>query len=200
MLLAGEGSDDLGRWGKHPAYAEEGPGGVIEALLLRIRATGWSVAEGVRWKTIRKYRAGAHASAEARNVVGLALRARDLRCDAVAFVRDRDGDRDRERDLENGIERARELFPALRIAGGVAIEEIEAWLLAIRGERGSESVTDPKGRLAERHGVDTGAAKIACVEQASLDRLPDDARSLALWIERARQALGGASGSTRPSP
>src|SRR5476649_489749 len=72
--------------------------------------------------------------------------ARDAGADALVFVRDSDRDRyhQRENDIERGIQEAEALFPELDICGGVAKQEIEAWILALLGENRSESHSDAK--------------------------------------------------------
>src|SRR6266511_1363206 len=136
IFLAGEGPDDLGRWFHEVPYRDqEADDGVIEALLRRVRTDGWNVEGALRWSRITKYRHGRELhAAEVQNVLGVAVDALDAGCNVVAFVRDRDGDPERERDIEAGLARAAEIYPGLRVIGGVAIEEIEAWVLALLGE------------------------------------------------------------------
>jgi hypothetical protein len=190
LLFAGEGPDELGEWAKEPAYrpSEDTPasGGVLHALVGR--HTRYETVNAVRWKTIRKYKAGERAKPESRTVMGLALEADERGCDALVFVRDRDGDLERETDVEQGIERASRQF-GLRIVGGTANEELEAWLLAMLGTRRSESFTDAKTKLAEMHGPTTREQKCELVAKANLDELPEDCRSLRRWLERAKAGL-----------
>ena len=187
VLLAGEGKTDLGEWAKEPAYrTEPGEQGVLTALLERI-AKGLTVVDGVVWKAIRKYRAGNHASAEERNVLGLALRALQTRCDALVFSRDRDGYPERERDVEAGIAKARDLSSKLEIVGGVAIENIEAWVLVLCGERGEELTGSRTKERLEVLGIATTRQKVDVVASAALGNLPPG--SLATWVDRARSVL-----------
>jgi hypothetical protein len=136
LFFAGEGPDELGEWANGPAYLpsrdEPGGGGVLHAPVGRYAR--YETVAAVKWKAIRKFRAGDHAKPEYRNVMGLALQADERECDALAFVRDRDGDPEREKDIEHGIERASREFP-VRIVGGTANEELEAWILAMLGAR-----------------------------------------------------------------
>lgn len=198
VFLGGEGKDELGRFCHDPAYAVERRGrrevekepGILETLINRLKKTPIEFVGGLVWHRIPKGRItrGIHR-AETRNVVGLVLDAEDARCDAAIFVRDRDGDENREADVEEGIRVAKERFPAVLIVGGMAIEEIEAWLLAMLGEHKSERHAHPKEVLRDRQGIETTAQKSRVVEEASLENLPGDADSLHRWIDRFESAL-----------
>jgi hypothetical protein len=188
VFIGGEGPDELGDLARHPSYRSDGPG-LIAALLRRVRGDGWCIAGGVVWKHIRKYRSGDHRTPEERNVLGLALAAREAGCEAICFIRDRDRDPRREQDVEAGITAAQQMFPGLRVIGGMAIEELEAWVLALSGERQSEQLADAKEHLANSRGISTTAQMLCIVEAADLDRLPKDAGSLQRWLARARHAL-----------
>jgi hypothetical protein len=197
LLLSGEGYDDIGDWAKEPMYRAKPPEiGVIEALLRKLEAGELTIRDAVAWKRIPKFRAGDHAHPETRNVLGLAVKADDMRCDALVFVRDRDRDEDRQADIENGIELAQSKFPDLAIAGGVAVEEIEAWILAILGERRSEHHADAKHVLKENHSIAGRASMIGALEDKDLGKIPADATSLRTWINRASAALS----PKRPEP
>lgn len=190
IFFAGEGPDDIGEWANEPAYRPrpEDPvplGGILHALVAKF--TRHDTVDARRWKEVRKFRVGKHDAPETQTVLGLALRAEELGCMALVFARDRDRDEARERDVEAGIVGA-ERF-AVAVVGGTANEEIEAWLLAILGERRSEGFADPKTVLAERHGVDSRTAKIAVVESANLGALPPDCSSLVRWLARAKVVL-----------
>ena len=190
LFFAGEGPDELGEWANEPAYrpSEDTPaaGGVLHALV--DRHTHYETVDAVRWKTIRKFKAGDHAKPEFRNVMGLALQADESGCDALVFVRDRDGDLEREKDIEQGIELASKRF-RVRIVGGTANEELEAWILAMLGTRKSESFADAKTKLADTHGTTTREQKCEVVTKANLDELPEDCPSLRRWLERAKAGL-----------
>lgn len=138
IWLAGEGPTELGDWGNHPANRSTPAAlGLLEALLRQVRAEGWEVHGGIRWKDIIKVGVGAHRRAETRNVLGAALDALENGCDALVFVRDRDRDTAREATIERGVlEAKREL--KLGVAGCLAVEAVEAWVLALRGEQWSE--------------------------------------------------------------
>jgi len=192
VLLAGEGPDELGQWAEHPSYREDPPRlGILEALLRRVRDDGWRVRDGVRWKDIRHYRPGDFRSAETRKVMRLLFRAAEQGYDVIVFSRDRDGDVQREVDVQRGIRDALEEDPSLRVVGGVAREEVEAWILALLGQQGSEAHTNPKAVLsAQPHRIGSRAQKVEAVEGADMSRIPDDAESLHAWLERARAVLG----------
>jgi hypothetical protein len=126
-------------------------------------------------------------SAEAGNVLGLALRARDRGCDAVVFSRDRDGRTDREKDVLDGLRRANGVFAGRpKIAGGMAVEMIESWVASLQGTRRAESAADPSTLLADNSLV----GKRSVVESADLTRLPADACSLRRWLAAAARVLG----------
>jgi hypothetical protein len=74
------------------------------------------------------------------------------------------------------------------LVGGIASQQIDAWILALRGERKTESMADSKAALTS-HGVKGLEAMLHIIEAADLDSAPADACSLHLWLDRARQAL-----------
>lgn len=186
VFLSGEGDDDIGGWAKEAPYQGDPPEmGVIEALLRQVAAAEITIGGACVWKKIRKYRSGAHAQRETRSVLGLMIEAEELGCDAVVFVRDRDGDAKRQADIEAGVHQARagEFVPV--VVGGVAVEEIEAWILAILGERRSEQHTDAKAVLKERHGIDSRDKMVAVIQKRRLEDVPEDATSLHAWLRDA---------------
>lgn len=186
VFLGGEGPDDLGDWFHLPSYrTSPRRKGIVEALLARAGSPEITVIDACAWKRIRKYQVKKPMPAEVKNVLGLALLAEEAGCSVLAFIRDQDGDEERERDVEEGIRLAAERADGIRIVGGVAIHELEAWLLALLGERRSEEIRDPKRALDERHHVGTRDQKVAVVEEANLDAIPEDARSLRTWLNRA---------------
>jgi hypothetical protein len=154
------------------------------------------VIGATRWKDIRKYRAGGHASAEERNVLGAALQAVEKGCRVVAFTRDRDGDVQRGKDVERGVATALQQHDsALFVAGGVAVEAIESWILSLRGQPGAEQLSNPKSRFnqafRENEGEGTTAQMVRVVAGAELDQktLPADGWSLRRWVAGARRAM-----------
>ncbi len=183
VFLSGEGPDDLGDWCNEPQYRSDPPKiGVVEALLRKTANVDFTVVQACVWSKIRKFKAGDHAQPETRNVLGLMNEAEEARCDALVFVRDQDGYVDRQESIEAGMMLARdsEFTPAL--VGGVAIQEIEAWVLALLGERRSEQHTDAKRELAIKHGITTCPQKVAVVDSAERRKIPEDAVSLRSWL------------------
>jgi hypothetical protein len=183
VFLSGEGPDDLGDWYNDPQYRSSPPEmGVIEALLRRTSPVDFTVVDARVWKRIRKFRAGKHAQPETRNVLGLVNEAEEARCDALVFVRDQDGDTDREASIDEGVRLAHERGFGPALVGGVAVQEIEAWILALLGERNTQHHTDAKSVLVKKHGITTCAGKVAVVENADRGKIPDDAISLRAWL------------------
>lgn len=196
VLLAGEGPDELGRWFRETPYQEERrPGaelpGILEALLAKLDLAPWEIRDAVIWRSRRipLYRQGQRRAPETRRVLGLAALAKDCGVDAVVFVRDRDGDEEREADIEAGIEQAPTLGLDTPLAGSVAVEEIEAWILALLGDRSAERHAHPKEKLAEKHGLSTREHKVAVVEREDIDASCEHAPSLRRFRERVSAAL-----------
>src|SRR5476649_390429 len=137
VFLAGEGSDELGDWSRDANYrGQQNVPGVIEALLTKL-GLNFDVINGTPWSLIQKYyppkkSTWRRLNDDTKNVLRAAQDARDADADALVFVRDTDRDRDgrREAAIEDGIREATDLFPDLDICGGVAKQEIEAWILA----------------------------------------------------------------------
>jgi hypothetical protein len=74
----------------------------------------------------------------------------------------------------------------------VAIPTLEGWILALLGENGTEDLGPKRVEavLVEK-GVarKNGLAMVQVVANADLDKMPRDARSLSVWLARARQVL-----------
>lgn len=188
VYLAGEGVHELGDWFHHPGLrrGKDKPG-LIESLLFKL-GLDHEVVGATPWKAIRKFRPGDRRPAETRNVLGAVLDADEAGAEALVFVRDRDGDPDREADVERGINEST-TFTEIRVAGGAAAQEIEAWLLALLQESGSELHPDAKEILKQRHHKISRAEKVAVVEQADLERRAPDCASFERWIDRVTKAL-----------
>ncbi len=183
VFLSGEGTDDLGDWCNDEQNRSKPPKiGIIEALLRKGSPVDFTIVNARKWTQIRKFQAGKHAQPETRSVLGLVNEAEEMGCDVLVFVRDQDGDKDRQTDVEEGIRLARERGFTPALVGGMAVQEIEAWLLALLGERKSERHADAKAVLAKKHGITTCIGKVAAVEDADLGRIPPDARSLRDWL------------------
>ncbi|HYO74215.1 MAG TPA: hypothetical protein VEU33_49900 [Archangium sp.] len=202
VFLAGEGPNELGGWFKEspwrqPAVRSPVEIGVLEALLRLTQPEGWEIVDAVPWKNIRKFRAGGHKHAETRNVLALILAAKEKGCDVVVFTRDRDKEQAREQAIHEGILRAeKEIQDTPRVAGGVAIEETESWILALAGRARSQQMGEEqrKRALAELGvGEKSTTDMVRIIEQADLGRIPADAESLQTWLERVRKVLSTAS-------
>jgi hypothetical protein len=198
VAIAGEGKCELGGfWDEFHPSSDETDDGVIAALL---RTTGaqFAIERGWAWKSIPKYRAGAHRENERRAVLGLIQMAKERGFDCVAFCRDQDGDLDRQRAIDTAIAEAPMLFancPA--IIGGVAIQNVEAWILAYAGVAKSESLSKPRLDLElARLGI-PAKSHVAYANhiKGNAADIPKDAASLRNWLALARATLSESSGS-----
>ena len=202
VFLSGEGSNELGSRFGHPSFQSDERPGVLHALLLRVQATGWEVGGARSWMSIRKFRVGKAAHEDTHNVLGVALDAKEAGCEVLAFSRDVDKDRGREDAVEEGIQRVPStLSNAPEVMGGVAKPTLEGWILAAMGMRGTEALSAKRAEavLAE-NGVapKDGPAMVRVIEEADLAKVPEDARTLRRWLERAevlpRRVAGRAAG------
>lgn len=195
VILAGEGKNELGGFNVEAAFRAEQPqSGVIEALLRLVRLEGWTIVDAILWKNIPKLQVGIGKKGEEHNVYRAFHHAKKRGCDVFVFMRDRDKARfaDREKDIEQAIEILKNTGgdgPA--IVGGIAIEKLESWLTALAGTHGSEDLRRPEEILA-RLGIEEKdtSAMVRFVEETGLGKIPDDARSIRRWLDRAREALG----------
>lgn len=196
VLLAGEGKTELGDFDLDPAYRATPPAdGVVLALAEALVPAGWQVGHAVKWSRIRKFRAGDHASPEARNVLALALDCVERDLPAVVFARDVDGQRDRAADIDDGVRRARERFPKVGLAGGLPSQAIENWLLALRGEVGTETLHRDQARRRVETEAPGVADKVAWVRASDAERVATDAKSLRDWVEALSLILVATVGS-----
>jgi hypothetical protein len=194
VILAGEGKNELGGFAVEPSFRDDEPEpGVVEALLRQVRPEGWKVVDAILWKNIPKLRVGIGGKGEELNVQRAFHHAKKRGCEVFAFTRDRDKAKFAHR--EDGIERAIEGLGSTAdkqpaVVGGVAIEKLESWLVAVAGHHGSEGMRRPQERLAEL-GMDEKdtAAMVRLVEENGVTNIPADAHSLRRWLERARQAF-----------
>jgi hypothetical protein len=182
LYLAGEGPSELGSRSGHPAYQSDEEPGVVVSLLRAVRSEGWKVVGSVNWKDIRKLRVNAPGEGDRRNVLAATLKANEVGADVLAFTRDRDRDEKREEDIEAAVGEVG--AGKLGVIGGVAVETIEAWLLALRGEARSEDCRHPEKEMA----------RLGLAQTADYVRhIPADADSLKRWLGRARKALAPTS-------
>jgi hypothetical protein len=198
VFLGGEGRNELGSWAGDPAYQSDDDPRVIKALLLRTRPDGWKILGAHVWRNIRKYtdhgrlpgdpRRLIRGSHEERSVLGLVLDAKERGAQIVAFVRDQDDDPSRSAFIASAIEKARTHFSGIRVVGDTAVPVLEAWILALMGGNGSESLGKAKAQslLADR-GITTTAKM---VNEVVADRpVPEDATHLRSWLAQAKAAL-----------
>jgi hypothetical protein len=190
LFVAGEGACELGRWGEAPEYRAESKrtDGVLAALYWRAGREG-VVVEGKRWKDVRKYRAGGHATAEQRTLRALALEAREAGADVLLWVRDTDHDEDRGKQLRTAHEELRDQHAdELEIVGWPAVPAIEAWILAIAGDiNAPEELSVPRlKQLAEERSLAGERQMVDLIAEREIrtSRSP----SLMNWLAQLAQA------------
>ena len=88
--------------------------------------------------------------------------------------------------IEAGIERL-EQTAQVRVIGGVAVESIDAWVLACCDDPKAEGHKQPKAVLHAVHGIGTCDRKVARVREKDLTKLPKTAKSLTAWLRKARE-------------
>jgi len=184
VFLAGEGKTELGRWASQVTRdRDDESNGAVAALLGKVSSRNWEVADACKWKDIKKYRAGDFKSAEERNVLGVALKARESNCDLLAFVRDSDGDYERIESIHRGIEAVSE---GLEVVGGCAHPIIEAWALVFRGELAAEKLS--KAKIQQQAGALTTNALVELIQKGDLATVPPDTH-LRRWLDLAKAKL-----------
>lgn len=209
VMLAGEGPNDLGGWSKEPQYRDRKAVevGAAEALLRKMKVSGWYVIDGVVWQHLKHYRSGgalvAGPDPETVNVKRLALMASEKGADVLAILRDADKEELRRmKAIEAGVDWARRTYPQLHVVGGVPLPTLEAWILALAGEAKTDGFTPTKveAKLKERliPEKDTSAyvavieqAEITCLE-GKIPALPPGCDSLRCWLIEAHWALHSA--------
>jgi hypothetical protein len=195
VILAGEGRNELGDLAIEEEYRPRAlRPGVVEALLREVRRDGWEIVDALPWKKLPKLQVGIGKKGEEHNVRRAYHHARKRGCDVFVFTRDRDSvkfshrDEDIERAIDGLTANGEDGSPA--IVGGVAIEKLESWLVALAGDVRSEEARKPEERLHKLGIADKDtAAMVIFVETRGLAAIPDDARSLRRWLTRAREAL-----------
>jgi len=193
VLIAGEGRNELGGWFDEAPYrVAPVEVGVLEMLLRSTARRPFEVRDGVVWKRVRKYRAGGHASAELRSVLALALMAREKGCAVLALLRDSDGDVGRRTEIEAGADGATRYAGAtLRIAAGVPVRSLDAWILAMRGTHGTEAMSSAKQQATLGPAWKSTEHYVAVVESLPEKAdLPPDAESLMQFLDRIQAAFG----------
>jgi hypothetical protein len=200
VFLAGEGPNELGGWHVERAYRAEQPTpGVLEALARQIAPNGWEVRDAMKWKDIPKLRVGSKGKGAERQVVLAAhLHAKERGCTVLLFARDRDHPKYAPRQLEVEQALAELLDSSVTVAGGVCVERLESWVLAVAGRTKTQDMG--KDRIAtelEALGItakDT-AAMVEHVQRRGIAAVSSDAVSLHAWLARVGACLGQASDS-----
>jgi hypothetical protein len=190
ILIAGEGPNEIGHAPSNAQPQQAAYDGVIEAFLTKVRPGGWEIRAAVQWKDVRKLRSNASEDGEARTVRGLQLRARELGCNALVFLRDRDKNSERERSIRDVCETLGQ-SQSLQIAAGVPIEMLECWLLALKGDEGAHLESEPVTALHDRYTVTPKktAAMVQHVRNSRLLGAALDASSLWRWVRSVAIAL-----------
>jgi len=192
VFLGGEGPNELGSRSGDAPYQTDAVPGVLQALLRLVQPAGWRVVGAKNWAQIRKLKARGPSPNEAQNVRALALDAKEAGAAILAFIRDSDGHDERIQDIDTGIAQAKRSDPDLELIGGVAHPVLEAWLLAMQGERGTERLS--KSAAQASYGVKTGALKntekaVEIVEACVPQSVPQDARTLHGWLNTASEVF-----------
>lgn len=201
VMLVGEGANELGDWIRDVPFRtarrtrrKDAPPviGVLEALLRKVAPDGWEVVDARPWSSLVKLTQRTGASGDARNLRKVLLHATEQGCDVVVFSRDRDGAKNRSRQVElDAIVSESSAAGTVKVVGSVAVETLEAWVLAAAGDRKCESYADPARELTERFEVppkDT-RAMVALVEAADLSAAAACSASLQRWIGSARRVF-----------
>jgi hypothetical protein len=191
VFLCGEGSNELGSRCGSPNYQDDSKPGVIETLLRRVQDQGWEVDGAIQWKGITKLRGPRRRiPREEQNVLGLVFTSKKKRARVLAFVRDADDDKQRPKVIAAAIDKAKEKFPDVEVIGCAAVPVLEAWILAMQGEHGTENLSKAaaQSKLSELKPPST-AAMVEIATSVTLEKLPKDATSLRAWLTRANDVL-----------
>jgi len=192
VILAGEGRNELGSFSVEAVFRDQPEPGVVETLLRQVRRSGWQVVDAILWKKLPKLQVGLRGRGEELNVLRAYHHAKKRGCEILAFTRDRDGVKyaHRDEDIEHALATLKDSNDGPVVVGGVAIEKLESWLTAIAGCHRSEEMRRPEEKLADLGvGEKDTRAMVALIHQRGLAGIPDDARSLHRWLDRAREAL-----------
>jgi len=131
VLFIGEGPHDIGASSPNPDQPRTARG-VIPALARRVCAGIGPESIALAWQEIRRFNPSAKKPGYPGKVAAAALLAvRRFNCGATVVVADRDGDDGRPAELEEGVERAQQLFPQHPATWGLAVESVEAWALGV---------------------------------------------------------------------
>lgn len=167
---------------------------MLEALARRVAPSGWRVHDAIQWKDIPKLGIGTKGKGvERKTILAARLHATERACTVLVFSRDRDGTKNtaRQREIEQTLEELAN-DGGIAIVGGVAVERLESWLLALSGRTGTEALRVSKtNQELESLCVprkDT-AAMVEHIERCELAAIPPDAGSLRAWLELAERHL-----------
>jgi hypothetical protein len=131
LLFLGEGRHDIGDASPNP-YDPRPAQGTIPTLARRICASIDSESVALAWTEIRRFNRDARkAGYSAKIAAAVLVAARKFACVGTVVVADRDGKADRQAEMEEGVERARRLFPHHPTVAGLAVESVEAWTLGV---------------------------------------------------------------------
>ena len=188
VFLAGEGRNELGGWCLEPEYRGPDPG-VLETLARHVAPSGWRVRDAIQWKNIPKLQIGSKGKGvERKTILAARLHAKERGCTVLIFSRDRDSPKygARQREIEQTLAELAADDDGVAIAGGICVERLESWLLALSGRTGTEDLRASKiDQELEALGVrpkDT-ATMIEHVHRRGLAAIPADAASLSAWLK-----------------
>jgi hypothetical protein len=192
VYLGGEGNNELGSRCCDPVYQDDSKPGVVATLLRGVQQTGWNIVGARKWCQIRKLRAKGPTPADEHNVLGLVFEAKRAKAQVVAFVRDADDDKHRPKIIAEAIGEAKAAWPEVEVIGGAAIPVLEAWILAMQGDCGTErlSKSGAQSKL-EAKGIapkDTDTM-VDVAAKVFFNSLPKDAASLTAWLAKAKEVL-----------
>jgi hypothetical protein len=144
LLFIGEGRNDIGD--PNPNLFQPRPArGTIPTLARRVCPDIAPESVALAWPEIRRFNPSAQKRGyPAKIAAAVLVAARKFGCAGTVAVADRDGDAGRQSALEEGVQRARQLFPGHPTVWGLAVESVEAWALGV------------PHRIAEELQVDVG--------------------------------------------
>lgn len=204
VMLVGEGKNELGNWVHAAPYRAArdvrdrslpAEPGVLETLLRRVVPTGWVVVAAKTWMSLVHLKPRPAGDGDARNLAAVLLHAKEQKCDVVVFSRDRDGAKNRARQdaIEALVDDSVGSDGVVKVVGAVAVETLEAWVLAFAGDAKCESHTSPSDVLCALRDVapkDTSAmAAIVADDVHDLDDAIARSPSLARWVSHARRVF-----------
>lgn len=202
VVLFGEGNTDVTVGSKD----HEGAIGVLLRKILEAAGNADVTVIGARLPSLHKMR---KTSGYSQKVEGAIAFANLNRADAVAIVVDRDGDKERFGMLQDGRDAARNRVGepyaalALRTALGIAVEMLEAWLIADTRALASlfdvsgampdpEKIANPKERLNElldEAGLEVTEAYDMIASEADLDVIQRRCPAFADFVREVRAEL-----------